>query len=91
MSRSKPTILTEKINAANQRDQILASTGIWAVYFRGQPINFRNVVNYQIPKYRKTAFANPGHAINLARKLNAQFKTTEFTVMFLSAVHQVYP
>lgn len=91
MSRSKPNILIEKLNAANQRDQILASNGIWAVYYQGQPINFRNVLNYRIPKYRKTAFANPGHAINLARKLNSQFKTTEFTVVFLTAGEQVYP
>lgn len=90
MSRPKPQILVEKVQN-NQRDQIIASSGIWAVFYQGQPINFRNLVNYQIPKYRKTAFANPGHAVNLARKLNERFGTEEFTVVLLCAGNQIYP
>lgn len=90
MSRPKPQILAEKIQN-NKRDQIIASEGIWAVFYQGQPINLRNLALYQIPKYRKTAFANPGHAVNLARKLNQHFSTEEFTVVLLCAGNQVYP
>ena len=35
-------------------------------------------------KYRKIAFASPGHAFNLAEWLNRQFRTTEFTVYLLA-------
>lgn len=90
MSRPKPSILLEKA-ANNQRDQIIASEGIWAVFYQGQPVNYRNLANFQMPKYRKTAFANPGHAINLARKLNQKFHTVDFTVVLLTAGTQVYP
>jgi hypothetical protein len=44
-----------------------------------------------VPKYKKTSFSNPGHARNLCRKLNAQFKTELFSVVFLSQGTKVYP
>ena len=37
------------------------------------------------PKYKKVSFSNPGHAINLAKKLNDLFNCTEFTVVKLSS------
>jgi hypothetical protein len=43
------------------------------------------------PKYKKVSFSNPGHAVNLAKKLNKQFKTELFTVVLLNAGEQVYP
>jgi len=43
------------------------------------------------PKYKKVSFSNPGHAINLAKKLNTQFRTNKFTVVLLRAGDQVYP
>jgi hypothetical protein len=49
------------------------------------------LVQYPGPKYKKVSFSNPGHAINLARKLNAQFKTEKFTVVLLQQGSQVYP
>lgn len=94
MSRPKPQILQEKSSGLYKSDQVLASQGIWAVFYQGQPINLRSVntlISYPGPKYRKTAFANPGHAVNLARKLNTQFATQEFTVVLLSQGHQVFP
>ena len=39
---------------------------------------------------KKVSFSNPGHAINLAKKLNNQFKSTEFTVVLLNAGENVY-
>jgi hypothetical protein len=49
------------------------------------------LTQYPGPKYKKVSFSNPGHAKNLARKLNTQFKTDKFTVVLLTQGAQVYP
>ena len=95
MSRPKPTVLIEYVNKANYKsEQILESEGIWAVLYDQQPINLKSgniLVNYPGPKYKKTSFSNPGHAINLAKKLNNLFKTDKFTVTLLKSGDQIFP
>ena len=82
MSRPKPKILLEYVSKATYKsDQVLACDGIWAVHYDGQPVNLKTsniLVSYPGPKYRKSSFSNPGHAINLCKKLNALFKTDKF-------------
>ncbi len=89
MSRPKPNVLLEHVNKTTYKsDQILSSEGIWAVYYDNQPINLKTqniLVAYPGPKYKKVSFSNPGHAHNLAKKLNALFKSDKFTVVLLSA------
>ena len=95
MSRPKPTVLLEHVNKTNYKsDQILDSEGIWAVFFDNQPINLKTqniLVAYPGPKYKKVSFSNPGHAINLAKKLNALFKSDKFSVVLLNAGETIYP
>jgi len=94
MSRPKPQVLAELTNKHYKSEQILASAGIWAVYFDSNPINIKTaniLVQYPGPKYKKVSFSNPGHAINLAKKLNIQFKTDKFSVILLKEGQQVYP
>jgi hypothetical protein len=95
MSRPKPTILTELTNKQTYKtEQVLASEGVWAVYFDSKPVNLKTsnlLVQYPGPKYKKVSFSNPGHAINLAKKLNVQFKTDKFSVVLLKQGEQVYP
>ena len=94
MSRPKPTILIEKVDKDYKTDQVLASEGIWAVFYKEQPINlksFNAMIGYASPKYKKVSFSNPGHAINLAKKLNEQYKTDKFTVVVLNKGKQIYP
>jgi len=95
MSRPKPTILAELTNKQTYKtEQVLASDGVWAVYFDSKPVNLKTsnlLVQYPGPKYKKVSFSNPGHAINLAKKLNTQFKTTKFTVVLLKQGEQVNP
>jgi hypothetical protein len=95
MSRPKPTVLIEQTNRSTYKtEQVLASEGVWAVFYDAKPINLKTsnlLVQYPGPKYKKVSFSNPGHARNLAKKLNAQFKTDKFTVVLLSAGEQVYP
>jgi len=64
------------------------------VFFDGNPINLKTsnmLVQYPGPKYKKVSFSNAGHARNLARKLNTQFKTDKFTVVLLTQGEQVFP
>jgi hypothetical protein len=95
MSRPKPTILAELTNKQTYKtEQVLASEGVWAVYFDNKPVNLKTsnlLVQYPGPKYKKVSFSNPGHAINLAKKLNTQFKTDKFSVVLLKQGEQVYP
>ena len=95
MSRPKPDVLIELTNKSTYKtEQVLASEGVWAVFYEKIPINLKTsnlLVQYPGPKYKKVSFSNPGHAINLARKLNVQFKTDRFTVVLLKSGEQVYP
>jgi hypothetical protein len=95
MARPKPIVLCESVNKSTYKtDQILASDGIWAVFYKGNPINLKTqslLLQYPGPKYKKVSFSNSGHAINLAKKLSKQFNTDFFTVMRLREGEQVYP
>jgi hypothetical protein len=95
MSRPKPQVLIENTNKQTYKtEQVLASEGVWAVFYDTKPINLKTshmLTQYPGPKYKKVSFSNPGHAKNLAKKLNTQFKTNKFTVVLLTQGQQVYP
>jgi hypothetical protein len=42
------------------------------------------LVNFPGPKYKKVSFSNPGHAINLAQRLNKLFRCNDFEVYVLT-------
>jgi len=83
MSRPKPTILLEFTDRKSYKsEQVLAAEGIWAVFYKNKPFNLKSanmLNNYPGPKYKKVSFSNPGHAFNLAKKLNTMFNTEHFT------------
>ena len=87
MARPKPTVLIEHTDKRTYKtEQVLASEGVWAVFFDQQPINLKTsnmLTQYPGPKYKKVSFSNPGHAHNLAEKLNTLFKTDRFKVYLL--------
>ena len=89
MSRPKPTILLEHIDKKTYKsEQILDADAIWAVFYNNKPFNLKSsnsLTNYPGPKYKKVSFSNPGHAINLAKKLNDMFSCQEFSVVKLSS------
>ena len=95
MSRTHPKVLMEHVDKTTYKcDQIVEAAGIWAVFLDGHPINLKSshyLANETVPKYKKTSFSNPGHARNLCKKLNTQFKTNKFTVVFMTTGRQVYP
>lgn len=88
MSRPKPTIILEHTNRETYKvEQILESEAIWAVFYQEQPFNLKSgsaVSSYPGPKYKKVSFSNPGHARNLAKKLNKLFNTNDFSVYKLT-------
>jgi len=95
MSRPKPSVLIENTNKQTYKtEQILKADGIYAVFFDNQPINLKTsnlLTQYPGPKYKKVSFSNKGHAINLARKLNIQFRTDKFCVVLLKQGDKIYP
>lgn len=88
MARPRPTVKLEYTDPKTYKsEQVLKAEHIYAVYLEGEPINLRtlnSLVNYPGPKYKKTAFAAPGHAFNLAERLNKLFKTDTFQVFKLT-------
>ena len=95
MSRPKPKVLLEFIDKKTYKsEQILDAEAIWAVFYNNKPFNLKSshsLSNYPGPKYKKVSFSNPGHAINLAKKLNTLFKSESFTVVLLKQGEQIYP
>lgn len=93
MSRPKPTVIIENINnATHKSDQILEADAIWAVFYQGKPFNLKSHDSFAGnagSKYKKVSFSNPGHAHNLAKKLNELFNTTEFSVYKLTTGEEI--
>ena len=89
MSRPKPTVVLENINRKTYKsEQVLESVAIWAVFHKDKPFNLKSsntLTNYPGPKYKKVSFSNPGHAHNLAKKLNDLFTSEDFTVVKLTS------
>lgn len=89
MSRPKPKILLEYTNKKNYKtEQVLEADAIWAVFYKAQPFNLKSsssLTSYPGPKYKKVSFSNPGHAHNLAKKLNNMFNCQDFQVVKLTS------
>ena len=89
MSRPKPIVILQHSDKATYKvDEVLSAEAVWAVFYDGKPINLKNsslVTNYPGPKYKKVSFSNPGHAHNLAKKLNEMFKCEDFSVYKLTS------
>jgi hypothetical protein len=89
MSRPKPNVLKEYTDKKTYRtEQVLQAEAIWAVFYQNKPFNlksFNSLTNYPGPKYKKTSFSNPGHAHNLAQRLNSMWNTEDFKVIKFSS------
>lgn len=92
MARPKPTILLESVDPKTYKaEQVLEADFVYAVYYKEKPINLRTLntlITYPGPKYKKCNFSNPGHALNLAERLNELFNTTDFAVYKLDKGEQ---
>jgi hypothetical protein len=89
MSRPKPKVLLKYTDKNTFRsEEVLDAEAIWAVFYKEKPFNLKtsnSISPTPGPKYKKTSFSNPGHAHNLAQKLNNLFKCEDFKVVKLSS------
>ena len=82
MAKPMPTVLTE-ITQNDRQIQILEVEKTWTVSYKGQPFSLKidfpkTAAKFYPPRYPKVCFAHPGHARNLAKKLNGLFQTEDF-------------
>lgn len=95
MARPKPTVILEYVEPHTYKaEQILEAEAIFAVFYKGDPINIRTLnkaVDYPGPKYKKTSFCSPGHALNLAKRLNEQYGCRDFTVRRIEGGEEYIP
>jgi len=82
MARPKPKIMCSYESEQRSID-ILETTGVWGITHNGELVSMRyrhQDVNGQTAKYPKTMFPSRASAINCARRLNAIFDTTAFSI-----------
>jgi len=89
MSRPKPHVLLEEIDANMRSVQVCEADAVFAVCYQGRPIKIKIQANIEIdypgPKYAKTSYPSPAHAFNLAERLNQKFATQDFSVVMMTA------
>jgi len=85
MARPKPT----QICSHSDGDlivEVCTADAVYAVLYKDRPIKLRKLnpdKMFQGVKYSKTTFPEPGHAIALARRLNATYGGSNFTVAIM--------
>ena len=84
MARPGATILLSTQVDDFNSVEVLSAQGLWAVLYKQQPINLKTQhwsERGELKKYLKVVYPNQAPADNLAKKLNKDFYTTEFTVV----------
>ena len=82
MTRLPPTtIARQRLGKTYHEIEVAKATGYFVVVYKGQAVNVIKHHYYtEDRKYYKTGFSAPGHAINLAKKLNRIFECEDFSV-----------
>lgn len=83
MSRPQPTIVLRHVDSDRLETDVIYADSVWVVCYRDAPITVRRGPEgnrYPGFKYLKSAWPHPGHAHNMADRLNELFDTDEFTV-----------
>ena len=76
------TLLSRQLDDFTGID-ILTAPGVWAVLYKDQPINLKTRYwseRGELKKYLRVVYPNAKPAENLAKKLNRDFFTEDFTV-----------
>ena len=85
MSRPKPQVILKGI-LGEQEIEVCEEYGVFAVFYGDMPVKVRSrsinspELGY---KYKKSSYTEPGHAFNLANKLNKLFATDKFQVRWM--------
>lgn len=91
MARPKPEILCSYAGADRCID-VLATTAVWGVTHLGKLVSMRYKqydLHGETVKYPKTLFPSKASAFNCARRLNAVFDTTVFSIAEVLATESV--
>jgi hypothetical protein len=84
MARPRATILLSTHIDDFNSVEVLAAEGLYAVLYKDKPINLKTETwteRGELKKYVRTTYSNQAPADNLAKKLNRDFFTDEFTVV----------
>lgn len=83
--RPSAPVIAEHVSASYVVTHVLEADALYAICYDNQPIGLRktHALIDTNAKYPRIAHANPAHAIRMAKKLNALFKTDRFTVRAL--------
>ena len=85
MPRPKPRVILKGV-LDGMDVEVCEEYGVFAVFYESLPIKVRTI-NPKSPelgyKYKKSSYTEPGHAFNLAAKLNKLFKTDKFEVRWM--------
>jgi len=88
MARPDATVIISADKYAYGEDdtviEILECKGIWILSYDGKPISMREkfwATSGQRVRYPRVSHAHRAHAVNLAMKLNRQFKSNKFGVI----------
>lgn len=81
MATAKTVLLAQR-DRSGSTIEVLEAENHYTVVYRDKPFNMRQLPQgYGTIRYRRTSFSNHGHAMRLARRLNALFDTFDFTVV----------
>ena len=84
MARPGATILLSRQLDDFNGVEVLDAEGLYAVLYKDKPINLKTeswTERGQLKKYVRTTYPNKKPADNLAKKLNKDFFTDDFTVV----------
>jgi hypothetical protein len=81
-------VIFEHIGEDMSAYQVCEADAVFAVCYQGRPIKIRTQANIEVaypgPKYAKSSYPSPGHAFNLAERLNEKFNTKDFSVVMMT-------
>ena len=83
MARPGATILLSRQLDDFNSVEVLSAPGLYAVLYKDQPFNLKTehwTERGELKKYLKVVYPNLAPAENLAKKLNRDFFTEDFTV-----------
>ena len=80
MARNKPAVFVSREHDGVYQDACQA-VGVYAVLYCGEPFTLRyQARNSDKFTYKNTVYTHPGNAHRLARTLNTDYNTDQFTV-----------
>jgi len=92
MSRPKPHVIVRHIDDERIETRVHQADSIWVVCYKEWPISISKGPEgnaYPGYKYIRSSWPHPGHAFNMADRLNELFQTQDFTVWQMKPYRQI--